>query len=109
MHILAIATVLRAARILRSLTFIGGLQVLVTALVATFLNAMIPLLFLLFILMFIFSIVGYYWFGYDQSGDQQNWGTFGKAMLSLFTYVTVSFILLIFLTYYAKFLPTMLV
>lgn len=83
--------VLRAVRIFRSVSFIRGLQVLVTALIATFLNAMIPLLFLLFILMFIFSIIGYYWFGYDETGDQENWGTIGRAMLSLFTFVTVSF------------------
>ena len=81
--------VLRAVRILRSVSFIRGLQVLVTALVATFLNAMVPLLFLLFILMFIFSVVGYYWFGFERTGDLENWGTFGRAMLSLFTYVTV--------------------
>ena len=83
-------TVLRTVRILRSVSFIRGLQVLVTALLDTFLNAMVPLLFLLFILMFIFSVVGYYWFGFDQNGDKENWGTFGRAMLSLFTFVTVS-------------------
>ena len=84
-------SVLRAVRIFRSVSFIRGLQVLVTALIATFLNAMIPLLFLLFVLMFIFSIIGYYWFGYDETGDQEKWGTIGRAMLSLFTFVTVSF------------------
>ena len=80
---------LRAVRILRSVSFIRGLQVLVTALLATFLNAIIPLLFFLFIIMFIFSIIGYYWFGFDQTGDLENWGTIGRALLSLFTYVTV--------------------
>lgn len=40
--------------------------------------------------MFLFAIMGYYFFGYDEGGDKQNWGDFGIAMLSLFNFVTVS-------------------
>ena len=40
--------------------------------------------------MFLFGIMGYYFFGYDEQGDKENWGSFGIAFLSLFTYVTVS-------------------
>lgn len=84
---------LRSLRTLRSISFSRGLQVLVTALIQTFRNALLHLLFLLFILMFLFSIMGHYLFGYEEGSDQENWGTFGNAMLSLFNYVTVSFYL----------------
>ena len=40
--------------------------------------------------MFLFAIMGYYFFGYEEGGDKKNWGNFGIAMLSLFNYVTVS-------------------
>ena len=63
---------------------------LVTALIHTFRSAVFYLLILLFILMFLFAIMGFYFFGYDEDGDTRNWGNFGIAMLSLFTYVTVS-------------------
>ena len=62
---------------------------LVTALIHTFRSAVLHLLLLLLIIMFLFAIMGYYFFGYDQGGDHQNWGNFGIAMLTLFNYVTV--------------------
>ena len=38
-----------------------------------------------------FAVVGYYIFGYDEeTGDKENWGTLSTAMLTLFTFVTVS-------------------
>ena len=80
---------LRTLRTLRSISFIRGLQVLVRALIDTFRNAVLHLLLLLFILMFIFAIIGYNFFGYDETGDRRNWGNFGVAMLSLFNFVTV--------------------
>ena len=83
-------TALRALRTLRSISFIRGLQVLVRALIDTFRSAVLHLLLLLFILMFIFAIIGYNFFGYDERGDRRNWGNFGVAMLSLFNFVTVS-------------------
>lgn len=51
---------------------------------------MLYLLLLLLIIMFLFGIMGYYFFGYDEQGDKENWGSLGIAFLSLFTYVTVS-------------------
>ncbi|KAJ8022945.1 Cation channel sperm-associated protein 3 [Holothuria leucospilota] len=42
--------------------------------------------------MFLFSIMGYYFFGYkssDAESDKEHWGDLGKAMLTLFSYVTV--------------------
>jgi len=32
--------------------------------------------------------MGYYFFGYDDDADPEQWGTLGKALMSLFTYVT---------------------
>ena len=81
---------LRALRTLRFISFLKGLQVLVTALIQTFRSSVLYLLLLLLILMFLFAIMGYYFFGYDEQGDKKNWGSFGIAFLSLFTYVTVS-------------------
>lgn len=77
-------------RTLRFISFLKGLQVLVTALIETFRSSVLYLLLLLLILMFLFGIMGYYFFGYDDRGDKENWGTLGIAFLSLFTYVTVS-------------------
>ena len=83
-------TALRALRTLRFISFLKGLQVLVTALIQTFRSSVLYLLLLLLIIMFLFGIMGYYFFGYDEQGDKENWGSFGIAFLSLFTYVTVS-------------------
>lgn len=85
-----ITTALRALRTLRFISFLKGLQVLVTALIQTFRSSVLYLLLLLLIIMFLFGIMGYYFFGYDEKGDRENWGSFGIAFLSLFTYVTVS-------------------
>ena len=42
-------------------------------------------------LMAFFAVVGYYIFGYEEeTGDKENWGTLSTAMLTLFTFVTVS-------------------
>ncbi len=81
---------LRTLRTLRSISFIRGLQVLVNALVQTFKSSVFYLLLLLLVLMFLFGIMGYYFFGYEDDGDKKNWGSFGQSLLSLFTFVTVS-------------------
>ena len=80
---------LRTLRTLRSVSFIRGLQVLVSALIQTFTSSVFYLLLLLLILMFLFAIMGHYFFGYEEGGDKRNWGTFGQSMMSLFTFVTV--------------------
>ena len=80
---------LRTLRTLRSVSFIRGLQVLVSALIQTFTSSVFYLLLLLLILMFLFAIMGHYFFGYEEGGDKENWGTFGQSMMSLFTFVTV--------------------
>jgi len=47
---------------------------------------------LLTMLMAFFAVVGYYMFGYeDNASDKEHWGNLSTAMLTLFTYVTVSY------------------
>ena len=59
---------------------------------------MLNVVILLTMLMAFFAVVGYYIFGYEEdTGDKENWGTLSTAMLTLFTFVTVS-------NYYSSFL-----
>lgn len=63
-----------------------------TALIDTIRNSIVNVVLLLLLLMFLFSIMGYYIFGYRDSeteSDKEHWGDLGSAMLSLFNYVTV--------------------
>ncbi|XP_065845641.1 cation channel sperm-associated protein 3-like isoform X2 [Oscarella lobularis] len=86
---LKVVKALRALRALRSISFIRGLQVLVSALISTFRTAVVDLILLLLLIMFLFAVMGFYFFGYDETGDKKNWGNLGQSMLSLFTLVTV--------------------
>ena len=53
---------------------------------------MLNVVILLTMLMVFFAVVGFYIFGYDEeTGDKKNWGTLSTAMLTLFTFVTVSY------------------
>ena len=81
---------LRTLRILKSISFFKGLQVLVTALIQTFRTSILYLMILLLVLMFLFATMGFNFFGSDPGSDKKHWGSFGSAMLSLFTLVTVS-------------------
>ena len=63
---------------------------LVTALLDTVRAWVINIIALLLLLMFVFAIMGYYFFGTSDNGDKEYWGTLGRAMLTLFSYVTVS-------------------
>ncbi|XP_033114150.1 cation channel sperm-associated protein 3-like [Anneissia japonica] len=87
---LRVLRALRTLRTLRTVSFVKGLQVLVTALLDTIRNSVLNVVLLLFLLMFLFSIMGYYFFGYKETNsDKENWGDLGSAMLTLFSYVTV--------------------
>lgn len=81
---------LRALRPLRSISLIGGLQVVVTALIATFTGSFIHIILLLCLLMFVYGIMAFYVYGYDTATDTSNefWGSFGKSYLSLFILIT---------------------
>lgn len=82
---------LPAARTLRTISFIEGLQVLVIALIDTIRNSVLNVVILLVMLMAFFAVVGYYIFGYEEeTGDKKHWGNLSTAMLTLFTFVTVS-------------------
>ncbi|KAK3724334.1 hypothetical protein QZH41_010852, partial [Actinostola sp. cb2023] len=81
---------LRVARTLRTISFIEGLQVLVSALVDTIRSSVFNVVILLTMLMGFFAVVGYYIFGYEEeTGDKKHWGNLSTAMLTLFTFVTV--------------------
>ncbi|CAH1245964.1 cation channel sperm-associated protein 3-like [Branchiostoma lanceolatum] len=87
--ILRVLRAMRSLRTLRTISFVRGLQVLVTALVETIRSTVVNIVLLLLLLMFLFGIMGYYFFGYPTHGDKKYWGNLGRAMLTLFTYVTV--------------------
>lgn len=67
-----------------------SMQVLVTALLDTIRKSFVNMVFLMALLIFIFGILGFYFFGTGESGDKENWGSLGSAMLTLFAFVTVS-------------------
>lgn len=87
-NILNVLRLLRALRTLRTISFIEGLQVLVTALIDTIRNSVLNVVILLVLLMLFFGVVGYYIFGYEETGDQARWGDLSTAMLTLFTFIT---------------------
>ncbi|KAF0308769.1 Cation channel sperm-associated protein 3 [Amphibalanus amphitrite] len=83
---------LKALRTLRSVSFSTNLQVLVSALIDTIRRYVVSVIILLVFIMFLFGVVGYYLFGSNKfaadEAAREDWGTLGRAMLSLFTYVT---------------------
>lgn len=44
---------------------------------------------LLFVLMYIFAILGFYLFGVPDGGDMNNWGNLAVAFFTLFSLATV--------------------
>ncbi|XP_074649066.1 cation channel sperm-associated protein 3-like [Tubulanus polymorphus] len=86
---LRVLRALRTLRTLRTISFVRGLQVLVIALISTIRKSVINIVILLFIMMFLFAIMGYYFFGYREESDLENWGNITVALKSLFTYVTL--------------------
>uniref|UniRef100_F6SP61 Ion transport domain-containing protein n=2 Tax=Ciona intestinalis TaxID=7719 RepID=F6SP61_CIOIN len=78
----------RALRAMRAVSFVRGLQVLLTALIDTMKKSFINVMLILLFVMFLFAIFGYYMFGY-KGGDEENWGDLGSAFLTLFSFVTV--------------------
>ena len=85
---LRVIRALRALRALRSISFVRSLQVLVSAFYKT-LGDIVYLFCLLFLVIFVYAIIGYYLFGFEEDQDRERWGTLGDAILSLFTFVTV--------------------
>eukprot|EP00736_Rhodelphis_marinus_P002586 Rmarinus@m.16087 len=86
---LRVLRALRSLRALRGVGFIRSLQVIVNALGKT-LTAVVDVVVLLFLVVYIFGIVGYYFFGAPDvpNRDAENWGSLELCFLSLFTYTT---------------------
>lgn len=83
-------TALRALRALRSISFIRALRVLVNALIKT-LWSIINLLAVLLLIMYVFAIMGFYFFGPGESethASADQWGSIDTTMFILFDYVT---------------------
>ncbi|KAH0629786.1 hypothetical protein JD844_012154 [Phrynosoma platyrhinos] len=85
------ATMLKGFQVLRVLKLIyysPGMRILMAALAKTMKNV-IYILVLLFLLMFIFAILGHGLYGDPDRGDFKNWGTLAAAFFTLFSLVTV--------------------
>lgn len=88
---LRVLRALRALRALRGISFIRSLQVLVAALRTT-VSEVLNLVLLLALLMYIFGIMGYYFFGsaeYAETGKSTpDWESLSAGCMSLFVFVT---------------------
>jgi cation channel sperm-associated protein 3 len=84
---LRVLRAVRALRALRSVSFVRSLQVIVVALLRT-LKAIVNILFLLLLVMYVFAIMGYYFFGVEDTPARARWGQLQSGMLALFVYVT---------------------
>jgi cation channel sperm-associated protein 3 len=79
---------LRSFRAFRTISFIRALQVIVSALILTIRKGAVDILILLFLLMFIFGVLGHYLFGLDgTAATKANWGTLGDSIYTLWSYV----------------------
>eukprot|EP00116_Pleurobrachia_bachei_P005873 sb/3466135/ len=74
----------RALRPLRSVSFVGGLQVIVSALLTVLRSTFLHVMMLLLVIGFVFVIMGYYLF----SEAAEEWNTFAKCALNLCVLVT---------------------
>uniref|UniRef100_A0A8D0L651 Cation channel sperm associated 3 n=1 Tax=Sphenodon punctatus TaxID=8508 RepID=A0A8D0L651_SPHPU len=78
----------QALRIFKLISYSGGMRILMTALRQT-VKTVIYILVLLFLLMFIFAILGHGLYGNPETGDTKNWGSLAAAFFTLFSLVTV--------------------
>eukprot|EP00741_Cyanophora_paradoxa_P021922 tig00021428_g21160.t1 len=81
---LRILRALRALRAMRGISFIGPLQVFVSAIVST-LKSVVTMVLLLFILMYIFAVSAYYVFG---DYGTASWSSLGQVLFTLSDFVT---------------------
>ena len=89
---LRVLRALRALRALRGISFIRSLQVLVAALRTT-VSEVLNLVLLLALLMYIFGIMGYYFFGSAEYAlgtgrSTEDWDSLSSGCMSLFVFVT---------------------
>ncbi|XP_008052081.1 cation channel sperm-associated protein 3 [Carlito syrichta] len=85
---LHIADGLQSLRILKLIPYSRGIRTLITAVGQT-VYTVASVLTLLFLLMFIFAILGFCLFGVPDKGDRDNWGNLAAAFFTLFSLATV--------------------
>ena len=82
---LRVLRILRTLRALRAISFVPSLQVIVTALITTVRDYMLNLIVVLFLIVFIFGVMGFYLYG--QYSDK--FSNLGESMLALGMLVTL--------------------
>ncbi|XP_007431260.1 cation channel sperm-associated protein 3 [Python bivittatus] len=87
-HVVTMLKGFQALRVLKLIYYSPGMTNLMAAVGQTVKNV-IYVLVLLFLLIFIFAILGHGLYGDRQHGDPQNWGTLAAAFFTLFSLVTV--------------------
>ncbi|XP_042523055.1 cation channel sperm-associated protein 3 [Dipodomys spectabilis] len=85
---LNVADGIQSLRILKLIPYSRGIRTLITAVGQT-VYTVASVLTLLFILMYIFSILGFCLFGVSDKGDLDNWGNLAVAFFTLFSLATV--------------------
>ncbi|XP_006866272.1 PREDICTED: cation channel sperm-associated protein 3 [Chrysochloris asiatica] len=85
---LNIANGMQSLRILKLITYSRGIRTLIIAVGHTA-YTVASVLILLFLLMYIFAVLGFCLFGTTESGDLNNWGNLGVAFFTLFSLATV--------------------
>ncbi|XP_054423834.1 cation channel sperm-associated protein 3 [Pteronotus mesoamericanus] len=85
---LNIADGMQSLRILKLITYSRGIRTLITAIGQTA-YTVASVLTLLFILMYIFAVLGFCLFGGPDGGNLNNWGNLAQAFFTLFSLATV--------------------
>uniref|UniRef100_A0A2K6GH81 Cation channel sperm associated 3 n=1 Tax=Propithecus coquereli TaxID=379532 RepID=A0A2K6GH81_PROCO len=85
---LHIADGMQSLRILKLIPYSRGIRRLITAVGQT-VYTVASVLLLLFILMYIFAVLGFCLFGVPEGGDHDNWGNLAAAFFTLFSLATV--------------------
>ncbi|XP_036753938.2 cation channel sperm-associated protein 3 [Manis pentadactyla] len=85
---LSIADGMQSLRILKLITYSRGIRTLISAVRQT-VYTVASVVALLFVLMYIFAILGFCLFGDPDGGDPNNWGNLAAAFFTLFSLATV--------------------
>ncbi|XP_057590585.1 cation channel sperm-associated protein 3 isoform X1 [Hippopotamus amphibius kiboko] len=85
---LNIADGLQSLRILKLITYSRGIRTLITAVGQTA-YTVASVIILLFVLMYIFAVLGFCLFGVPERADLNNWGNLALAFFTLFSLATV--------------------
>uniref|UniRef100_A0A2K5HSJ4 Ion transport domain-containing protein n=1 Tax=Colobus angolensis palliatus TaxID=336983 RepID=A0A2K5HSJ4_COLAP len=83
-----IADGLQSLCVLKLIGYSQGMRTVITAMGQT-VYSVAPVVLLLFLLVFIFAILGFCLFGSADNGDHDNWGNLGAAFFTLFSLATV--------------------